>query len=334
MPLPAPPQAWILTDGRAGNLRQAAALATALGLDQAGARTVRPQAPWRWLAPRIAPGAGRALGEALDGVAPPALAIGCGRQAALATRLLRRRGVATVQILDPRLDPRHWDVVVAPEHDGLLGPNVVTLLGSLNPVDALWLADARRQFPALGALPRPRTVLLLGGDTRRRPYAPADFEALAGRLDAMLGRADDRLDGSLLATASRRTPAAVRAALRRRYAATPGLVWCDPTDGENPYPGLLAWADRIVCTADSANLLSEACATPAPVYVADPAAAQGRLAHLLRALEARGRVRPLAAGLVDFPVEPLRETTRAADRVHRLLAARLPPQATDRAAGA
>src|SRR5699024_11471290 len=51
--------------------------------------------------------------------APPALAIGCGRQAALATRLVRDTGARAVQILDPRLDPSHWDLVIAPEHDGL-----------------------------------------------------------------------------------------------------------------------------------------------------------------------------------------------------------------------
>ena len=30
-----------------------------------------------------------------------------------------------MQILDPRLDPRHWDLVVVPEHDALRGDNVL-----------------------------------------------------------------------------------------------------------------------------------------------------------------------------------------------------------------
>src|SRR3546814_2214365 len=84
------------------------------------------------------------------------------------TRLLRTGGSKVVQILDPRLDPALWDVVVAPLHDGLAGANVITTLGSLHPVDDAWLADARTRFAALEALPRPRTALLLGGDSAHR----------------------------------------------------------------------------------------------------------------------------------------------------------------------
>ena len=86
------------------------------------------------------PGAGAGFGTSFDALIakPPALAIGCGRQAALATRLLRARGSQAVQILDPRIDPRHWDLVIAPEHDTLRGDNVIPTLGSLHPVDDLW----------------------------------------------------------------------------------------------------------------------------------------------------------------------------------------------------
>ena len=56
-------------------------------------------------------------------------------------------------------------MVLAPEHDGLTDPNVLTLLGSLNPVDDAWLADARAAFPTLAVLPSPRTAVLLGGDS-------------------------------------------------------------------------------------------------------------------------------------------------------------------------
>src|SRR5690606_6208934 len=107
-----------------------------------------PRAPWRWLAPHRLPASSLAFGEAFAKRASerPALAIGCGRQAALATRLLRMQGSKAVQILHPRIDPRHWDLVIAPEHDGLHGENVVSMLGSLHPVDDLWLARARVEF--------------------------------------------------------------------------------------------------------------------------------------------------------------------------------------------
>lgn len=310
---------WALSDGRAGNARQAQALALALDM-AATERTLRPRAPWRWLAPRRLPGAASAFGPAFaDALAqPPAVAIGCGRQAALATRLLRARGTAAVQILDPRLSPSHWDVVVAPRHDGLRGDNVVQVLGSLHPVDDLWLARARAEFPGLGQLPGPRVAVLVGGPTR---HAGFDLRDVAGWVDA-IAAASARTGGSLMLSASRRTPTEMRALLRQRCEGMRGTCWLDERDGANPYPGMLAWADRIVCSPDSVNMLSEACATAAPVFVADPLCASGRIRAFIDALAAMGRIRPLDDALAAFPVEPLRETARAAAEVRARLALR------------
>ncbi|NCT71009.1 MAG: nucleoside-diphosphate sugar epimerase [Xanthomonadaceae bacterium] len=305
-----------LTDGRAGNVRQAQALARALG-GTACDVVLAPRAPWRWLAPRLLPGATRAFGRAFDPLLlqPPAVAIGCGRQAALATRLLRARGSRSVQILDPRIDPSHWDLVIAPEHDGLTGPNVLTLLGSLNPVDDPWLADARTAFPAFAALPSPRTAVLLGGDSAHYRFDTDAFARLAILLDDMTA------DGSLLVTTSRRTSPAVIDAARRRWAQRPhARLWCDPSDGPNPYAGLLAWADRIVCTPESVNMVSEACGTRVPVQVFEPDRVAGRPRRFLDALRARGRIQDLAAGPVPSDGEPLRETGRIAAEVRSRLA--------------
>ena len=304
-----------LTDGHAGNVRQAQALARALGRS-ADEIVLAPRAPWRWTAPRALPGAYQAFGPAFHAAwdLPPALAIGCGRQAALATRLLRDRGSRAIQILDPRIDPSHWDLVIAPEHDGLTGPNVLTLSGSLNPVDDAWLSDARAAFPSLAALPSSRTALLIGGGSAHYHFDAAAFARLASLLDDAIGT------GSLLVTTSRRTPADVVQALRQRYAARADTVlWCDPSDGPNPYAGLLAWADRILCTPDSVNMLSEACATAAPVHVFEPARVSGRPRLFLDALLERGRIRALTAALSPFDVEPLRETARIAAEVRARL---------------
>jgi mitochondrial fission protein ELM1 len=310
--------AWLLSDGHAGNVRQARALANALGIAAPREWTLQPRAPWRWLAPRWLPGAASAFGaefaRALS--APPVLAIGCGRQAALATRLARARGAKAVQILDPRIDPARGDLVIAPRHDRLRGGNVIPLLGSLHPVDDLWLARARADFAVIAQLPQPRTAMLLGGPSRHVRFDQAALDALAAHVDAALAREG----GSVLLTASRRTPAAMRAALRRRYAAAPGLLWLGDEDGANPYAALLAWADRIVCSPDSVNMVSEACATTVPVFVSEPGRAAGRMREFLDTLLARGRIRALDSTLAPFAVEPLRETARVAEEVRARLA--------------
>ncbi|WP_231583333.1 mitochondrial fission ELM1 family protein [Luteimonas sp. FCS-9] len=307
---------WAVSDGRAGNARQAEALARTLDA-AAEPLHLTPRAPWRWAAPRRLPGDRAAFGDdyATRLRTPPALAIGCGRQAALATRLAGARGARTVQILDPRIDPRHWDLVVVPAHDALRGDNVLVVRGSLHPVDDDWLATARAAHPAFAALPGPRIAVLLGGDSRHGRFDVLAFEALADRLDALLAGEG----GSLLLAGSRRTAAPVRAALRARYAGHAAVAWADDIDGANPYPGLLGWADRIVCSADSVNMLSEAAATRAPVFVFEPGRIDGGPRRFVDGLLADGRIQVLGDALPAFPVTPLRETARIAAEVRARL---------------
>lgn len=311
------PTTWTLTDGHAGNLRQAHALAAALDR-HAHDWTLQSRAPWRWLAPRALPVGEQAFGESFRHALthPPTLAIGCGRQAALATRLLRARGSRAVQILDPRIATRHWDLVITPEHDDVDGANVIRMLGSLHPVDDAWLANARRQYSALATLPGPRTALLLGGDSAHATFSPEWIDALASRL---LHRVKAE-DGCLFVTTSRRTPAEGAARLRERFGGMAGVIWTGPADGANPYPGLLACADRIVCTADSVNMLSEACATRVPVFIAGPERVRGRPRRFVDSLLGMGRARTLDDHLAGFAVTPLRETARVAAEVRARLA--------------
>ncbi len=82
------------------------------------------------------------------------------------------------------------------------GANVIALLGSLNPVDDAWLAQARARFAAFAELPQPRTALLLGGDSAHARFGRMAFEVLASKLEAALARDG----GSMLITTSRTRP--------------------------------------------------------------------------------------------------------------------------------
>lgn len=320
---------WALSDGAAGNRRQALALAGALAAGSVREWILSARPPWRWLSPRRLPGGAHAFGGgfALALNMPPALAVGCGRQAALATRLLRDRGALAVQILDPRLSPRHWDALVAPEHDGLRGDNIVTSLGSLHAIDDDWLAAGRREFPELEAMPGPRILVLLGG-----PVAGVELDrAWWARCVQVLEHWLDRDGGSVLITGSRRTPDWLERSARQWFDRRPGRVWFNDADGDNPYRGFLAWADRIVVSPDSTNLISEACATRAPVFIADDLgprrAIAGRHGWLLRALIEAGRIRPLKPGADSWPIEPLRELPRVAAEVREILKRAAPESA-------
>ena len=82
---------WVVTDGAAGNRRQALALAEAL-TPSIREIVVELRAPWSWFAPRQLPGSRMALGRDDESLSPPwpSLVIGCGRSAAWATRQIRQ----------------------------------------------------------------------------------------------------------------------------------------------------------------------------------------------------------------------------------------------------
>lgn len=320
--MPPREECWAITDTAAGNQRQALALAERLGLPVRHL-VLEPRAPWAWLAPRLAWGGALALpARERARFAPPwpRVAVGCGRAAALFTRMLRplsRGGCHTVQILDPRIDPRHWDTVIAPRHDGLAGPNVLTPVGSLNPVDDEWLADAREAWPQLAALPAPLTGVLLGGP---RHGIALDQAWTRGFIDGLRAR-QQRDGGSLLLLASRRTPAGLLASLREALGDRLGGCWGGRGDGPNPYPGVLAWADRLVVTPDSVNMLSEACAVGCPVHSFAPQPLPEKLARFHQALREGGWLHELTAEAITRP-RPLRETERIAALVRQRMARR------------
>ena len=315
--------AWVVTDGAAGNERQALVLARTLQLDPRVLR-VDLRAPWSWFAPRLLAGTRMAApAEVRQLFTPPwpALVIGCGRQAALLTRLLRRMSAGktfTIQILDPRIDPAEFDLVIAPRHDELTGANVIQTLGALNAVDEQWLAAGLAQFPTLMQLPKPRTTLLLGGPRRGLGLDAAWFDDFLARVAAL----STRDGGSLLIASSRRTPEIWRVRSREHLRADCVHFWNSPADGANPYQGYLAAADRLVVTPDSVNMLSEACATGRPVFTLLPQTARGRIPLLHAELHAQGWLHTLDAN-VDFSTlqqpQPLQELAVVASKIWHVL---------------
>lgn len=319
--VPAEEQArcWILTDGKAGTESQCIGLAEALGL--AAARKIsRPRAPWKWLPAACWPWPLRAQQPGADSLAPPwpALLIAAGRAAVAPAAAIRRAAAGAtrvVALLDPRIDPRRFDLVIAPAHDGLTGENVLVTEGALNRVTPERLAEAALRWrPALDGLPRPLAAVLIGGSNPRYGLTPAIAEELGRRLAALAAAGV-----GLALTASRRTGAEAEAALRRGLGDASHYFW--DGRGDNPYFGLLALADHILVTEDSVSMTSEAASTGKPVHVIglradDP----GKFARFHQRLRDAGITRAFDGTLPSWDYPPLAETARAAAAVRRLLA--------------
>jgi mitochondrial fission protein ELM1 len=310
--------AWALTTGEAGMRTQARGLARAVA-DVVVEKVCPVRRLWRWTSnPRLT-----RLGLAADAdpIAPPwpDLIVSCGRRSALLAREAKRlAGGAPLlaHVQDPRASAGEFDLIVAMRHDAVQGPNVIRVATALHDVTPERLAGAAADWrDRLARLPRPLIGVILGGPAG----AASRFGVEEGR--ALLQQTlalKAACGGSLAVVPSRRTPEAVIALFAEAEARDPA-IWTWRREGDNPYLGVLALADRLVVTGDSVSMVSEALATPHPVEVfADGIRSRHR--RFLADLEAQGLVRALDGQWRSAAPRPAVDATaEAAAAVRRLL---------------
>jgi hypothetical protein len=244
--------------------------------------------------------------------------IGCGRAAVRAAAVHHKAlpDARFVYVQDPRGGEDMFDLIVAPRHDGLVGANVLQIIGSPNRITPESLGEGADVFAArLSALPGPRAAILLGGDSKHHSFTP---ETCAYLLDAIARIAAQ--SGSVLISTSRRSPPAFREALAAQFGEDE-TVWLYDGEGPNPYLTFLNEADWICVTEDSTNMLCEAATTGKPVYRLPVDGDPGKFRLLYAALEGHGAVRPFLGTLEQWDYGALHETETAAQAVLEILPA-------------
>lgn len=259
---------WVLTDGSAGMENQCVGLAEALELNFIIKR-IRTKKPWRWLPPALWLSPLRQLTDKSDPLnAPwPDILITCGRQAipmSMAIRKASKGKTFTVHIQTPNTHHKNFDLVIVPEHDVLRGSNVIVSEGSLTRVTPQKLKNETKKFEdQLGDLSAPVVTVLIGGSNRCYDVTPETMKKLCQQLNG-LHRTSSCF---FLVTTSRRTGHENVSILQDTLSSLPHQLW--DGSGENPYFAYLAKSDAMIVTADSVNMVCEACTAGKPVMVFD-----------------------------------------------------------------
>jgi mitochondrial fission protein ELM1 len=309
-------ETWVVTDGKAGMENQCLGLAEAVGLPYQIKR-IQLRAPWRWWSPQLAPAPLRALSKKGDQLAPPwpRLLIATGRASVGASIAVKRANpdTFTVQIQNPGVELNNFDLVVAPDHDRLLGHNVMLTMGALHRVTPKRLdAEQRKLGAAISHLPKPRVAVLVGGNNKSYRLDLSVARQLADGLAQMCDAG-----AGLAITMSRRTGSGVADIVRDKLRGKQAVIW-DGT-GDNPYFAYLALADAIVVTSDSVSMASEAVSTGKPVYVFDLPGGSAKFEAFHAALRRERMTRPFSGKVERWSYEPPRDTARVAAEVRRRL---------------
>ncbi len=256
---------WVIYDeGKTGTGNQCIGLAETLGFSPE-IKAVRALYPWRFLPPRLRFNPLTSIVETNGKpIVPPwpDIIIAAGRASVAPSAAIRREAQNfVIQVLDPCINPKHFDLVVAPAHDNLAGDNVIVTEGALHQITQEKLEQAASQFKArFRHLPTPLVAVLIGGTSKRYSLTPKIIAKLCHELKQL----SQKYGVGLVITPSRRTEPENLAMLKYLMQDASCVIW----DGksENPYMGLLALADYIIVTSDSVSMTSEACYTGKPVY--------------------------------------------------------------------
>ncbi len=270
----APLLLWILAGPKAGDTAQLRVLAAALRERKRWRVAEKPLAFRAYELLLHIPSRPTVAGldrKSRQGLEPPwpDLVLTAGRRNELVARWIKARSGERTRIVHvgrPWSRPERFDLVVStPQYAVPVSARVLTTLLPLHRVDPDQLSAAAKQWEMrFRKLPDPKIALLLGGNSGPYVFTTVLADHIARQINDFVRS----LGGSLLVTTSPRTP--IRFA-RRLFEAIDVPMFCfqwTVEAKENPYWGMLALADRVVVTAESVSMITEALATGKPTYLA------------------------------------------------------------------
>ncbi|HCM83357.1 MAG TPA: mitochondrial fission ELM1 family protein [Alphaproteobacteria bacterium] len=297
----------VLQDGRMGTDGQSIGLVEAMGKPHIKYNLKlswwQRLLPPRWASKFVAAELAQSFNQR-----PPVGIIGAGRRAAYGLLAAKRLWphIQTVQIQNPKVNPLAFDVVIAPQHDALVGANVIQTLGGLHNLTDDKLAAASVHWQSrLAAFPSPRVAVLIGGNNKHFVLTEKWMDDLSVQLKKL------HASGHVLwITISRRTPPVLAARLQNQLSAENIFFW--DGQGDNPYHAFLARADFILVTSDSVSMISESLFTDKPVALLRMPGHSTKFDRFYHALIAQGYTNWFNGSWSILQRPRLRETQRVA----------------------
>ena len=309
---------WVITEGMIGTQNQCVGVAEILQ-DKYGIsydiKQIGLRQPWKSLCPWLGFEMAYTFTTPLvpsPNSSWPDIVIAAGRKSIAAARYIKKQNpkTFTVQIQDPKTNPNQFDLVAVPHHDKMRGQNVIVTHGAPNRLTPQKLVEAKKKFaPLFEKMPAPRVAVLIGGNSRTHKMSADVTKDMVQNLQS--------LNASLMITTSRRTGEENLKTIQKSLNNKDNFIW--DGNGDNPYFGMLAWADYIVVTSDSVSMLSDAGTTGKPVYVVDLEGESDRFNKLHQHFQDIGVSRPLssisAGNLEAFSYEPLNDANIIANAI-------------------
>lgn len=308
---------WIITEGIRGTENQCLGIAQALGITPIIKRITLRQ-PWKTISPWLRLSSINPTCHTGDTLSAPwpDLIIAAGRKAVAPALWVKKQSkgkAVLVQLQNPYINPKHFDMVVAPQHDRYTGDNVLTTIAGLHKVTSDNIEQAHDEFQeTFSKLPKPRIAVLIGGNSKHHTLTTQATVTLCGQLLELANKGH-----GIMVTASRRTGDKNEALLKDMLQHENIYFWDGV--GTNPYFGLLAWANTILVTEDSVSMTSEAISTGKPTYIIKMSGGSDRIDTFHALLQEKGMTRVFNGTVENWDYAPPCDTQKVAKKIREHL---------------
>ena len=304
----------LLTEGLHGMISQVEGLAKALDLDYFHEK-IELNNPWNLVPPIFTPKKKfifrNQVNQEYDVI------ISCGRKSVIPSIVLKKNSnkkVINIHIQNPKVSLENFDIVVAPDHDSIDGPNVLISKGAIHYLTLDEINKAKDYLKEKIENKKDVITLILGGPTKYYNYDNENLINIFSKINKHILEKNLQL---ILIPSNRTPEKAIQFA--KEYFNKNRLI-VDKVD-KQAYLSSLALAKYIIVTCDSSSMISEAALTGKPVYVAMFPAIRSdkRFQKFRNLLENMNIIRKFDEELETWSYEKLDETNRIANQIKEKL---------------
>jgi len=295
----------LLTEGSHGMISQVEGLAKALDLDFIHEK-IELNNFWKLFPPKITPVKNfvfkNELGHEFN------IVISCGRKSVIASLYLKNKyksKIINIHIQNPKVSLSNFDFIIAPEHDGLFGENVVTSRGAIHYLTNDELIENENYLKPRIDSQKKIISFIIGGPNKYYDYNDKIIDEIFLKIENNFIRNNYQA----IIIPSMRTPKNI-IEKAQNYFDKNQIIVLDVD--KKAYLSALKLADHIVVTCDSTSMISEAAITGKPIYVAQMPSIKSnqRFKEFFNLFESLKIIKNLDSSVESWNYEKLDETNR------------------------
>ena len=300
----------LLTEGMHGMISQVEGLAKALDLDFIHEK-IELNNFWKLFPPKLTPVQDFVFKNKINNKFD--IVISCGRKSVIPSIYLKKKfksKIINIHIQEPKVSLDNFDFVVAPEHDGLKGSNVLTSKGAVHYLTNGELDENENYLKSRISTEKKIVTLVLGGPTRYYDYNNQVIEGIFSKIEQNFLNNNYQL----IVVPSMRTPQNIIEKAKSYFDKDQIVI---PDVDKKAYLSSLKISDHIVVTCDSTSMISEAAITGKPIYVAQMPAIKNnqRFKSFFNLFESLNIIKELNNSVENWTYTKLNETNKIAEQI-------------------